>query len=75
MYTDSGTSDGPSYAWLDTSGGMSASLADDDSLNVELPFDFEFYGTSYSSVDISSNGAVFFDGVTTASAGACPRAP
>ena len=72
VYTDSGPSDGPSYAGLDTSGGLSASLADDDSLNVELPFDFEFYGTSYSSVDISSNGAVFFDGVTTASAGACP---
>ena len=69
VYTDSDSSGGPSYAWLDTSGGSSASLADDDSINVELPFEFEFYDTAYTSVDITSNVAVFFDCVSNAGAG------
>lgn len=36
--------------------------ADDDSWQYELPFDFPFYGTSYRTIYISSNGLITFTG-------------
>ena len=45
---------------IDPAGGSSLSLGDDDSQSVALPFSFEFYGTSYDSVYVGSNGYLTF---------------
>ena len=72
VYTDSAEAAGPSYAWLDTSGGTSLTLADDTTFDIALPFDFSFYGTDYSTVTVSDNGVLYFAGASTSSAGICP---
>ncbi|MEC7523330.1 MAG: hypothetical protein VYE22_25850 [Myxococcota bacterium] len=41
--------------------GTPVTLSDDDNQNVPIGFPFSFYGTSYSSVDIQSNGGITFD--------------
>ena len=52
------------YAWIDaTVGGTRLTLFDDDSAVVSLPFPFRFYDVSRSSVEISSNGYLMFDGL------------
>ena len=43
-----------------------ALTGDDASLNVALPFTFAYYGTPYSSVNVSTNGHVSFTGASTA---------
>jgi hypothetical protein len=40
--------------------GPSLNLDDDDSANVVLPFNFPFYGTNYTSVEVGSNGVLSF---------------
>ena len=46
-----------SYSWIDaTTGGTSYVIGDDASATVGLPFNFSFYGTSYNSVQVASNG-------------------
>ncbi|MSQ00633.1 MAG: hypothetical protein EXR71_01920 [Myxococcales bacterium] len=74
VYTDSAEADGPSYAWLDTSGGTSLTLGDDTTAVLALPFAFSFYGTAYSTVTVSDNGVLYFDGASTTSVGSCPGA-
>lgn len=46
------------FSWIDPVGGTAYSLADDASATVTLPFAFDFYGTSYSTAEIASNGFV-----------------
>ena len=59
---DSDEEAGPEYAWTEISiTGAAAGLGDDDYLELSLPFDFEFYGVSYGSIFIDSNGALHFD--------------
>ena len=41
-------------------GGSTISLGDDDAAEVVLPFTFDFYGTSYDSVYVGSNGYLTF---------------
>ncbi len=72
VYTDSDEADGPSHAWLDASGGEAHALGDDDTVTVDLPFTFDFYGTGWEEVTISSNGALFFQGASPLSTGICP---
>src|SRR5262245_19573203 len=59
----SGT-DATVYSFVDISGGSGgASIlagADDGTATLTLPFAFQFYGTSYTLVCVSSNGAVYF---------------
>ena len=50
---------------IDPSGGSNLSLGDDDSASVGIPFAFEFYGQSYSSVSAGSNGYLVFGGSDT----------
>ena len=53
-------SDGP-YAWVDaTAGGTKLTLGDDEAASVPIPFPFTFYGTSFSSVKVSSNALLVF---------------
>ncbi|GAB4319360.1 MAG: hypothetical protein Kow0069_22840 [Promethearchaeota archaeon] len=55
-------------SWVEINAtGTQLSLANDDRVNVTLPFTFEFYGTSYQQVQVGSNGYISFDG--TASSG------
>ncbi len=74
VFTDSLEPDGPPHAWLDASGGDSRVLGDDETVVVDLPFDFEFYGVAYDQATISSNGALFFTGATSSPTGLCPGA-
>ncbi len=75
VYTDSaGATNAPSHEWLDASGGDAWALGDDATASVPLPFAFTFYGASYSTVSVSSNGVVFFENASTDAAGACPGA-
>lgn len=49
------------YSWMDYNvGGTRRSLTDDAGVAVALPFSFPFYGVSYSTVTMSSNGYIRF---------------
>jgi thermitase len=51
------------YAWTDpTVGGTNLLLGDDTTSMVALPFPVSLYGTTTSSIGVSSNGLVRFDG-------------
>ena len=53
------------FAWIDATveGTNTGLVSDDDSVAVALPFPFNFYGQSFTSVQISANGyLVFGDG-------------
>ena len=47
------------YAWIDiTSTGTPMNLGDDDIATVNLPFNFTYYGHTYSQISICSNGFI-----------------
>jgi len=71
-YADSFEADGPPSAWLDLSAGQSHSLADDELLELELPWSFRWYGLDYDAATLSSNGALFLDGAVDSASGSCP---
>ncbi|MEE2971861.1 MAG: M43 family zinc metalloprotease [Planctomycetota bacterium] len=50
---------------VDPAGGIGLSLGDDDASSVAIPFSFDFYGQSYSSVSVGSNGYLVFGGSDT----------
>lgn len=57
-----------------SSTGTLVGLANDSAIVVPLGFSFDFYGTSYTSVAIQSNGALTFDAGTLTFSNAClPR--
>ncbi len=59
---------GVTYAWVDMSGGtdITSSMSDDDqSSAIGLGFDFVFYGSTYTSVHVLSNGALVFVPLTS----------
>ena len=55
-FIDSDEPSGPTFNWVDASGGTSYSLGDDDNVLVDLPFAFPFYGTPLTQIYIVSNG-------------------
>ena len=56
-----GNSADSDYSWIDaTSGGTIVAEGDDTYEYVSLPFSFNFYGSTYSGLYISSNGYVSF---------------
>ncbi len=60
-WIDSDEPGGPTYDWVDISEtGTSISLSDDDGEVVTLPFAFDFYGDTKTSIEISSNGYLTF---------------
>ncbi len=66
---DSLTPGGPTYNWLDATGGTlildaGAAVGDDREANVVLPFPFTFYATTSSDIRVGDNGAILF-GATT----------
>lgn len=59
---DSEEDGGPAYDFVDISAtGTPLNITDDGEVNVVLPFDFEWYGTSTRNVRVGSNGAVLVD--------------
>jgi thermitase len=49
------------YEWLDArAGGIALTLLDDDSVRLNLPFAFPFYGKTHTHVWVSSNGFITF---------------
>jgi hypothetical protein len=61
-WTDSDQPGGPAFIWYDITGiGTQTSLSGDDNfIQVNLPFTFDFYGNLKTSVKISSNGYLTF---------------
>ncbi len=50
-----------SYTWQEMRfGATSLSLSDDGSINVALPFTFEFYDANFTSVNVGANGYISF---------------
>ena len=72
VYTDSDETDGPPHEILSMAGATDPGLSDDGSVEVDLPFAFEWYGDLWDRVTISNNGVLFFDGVSTSATGTCP---
>jgi len=48
------------YTWIDASGGTELFLGDDDYAVVALPFNFQFYNDTFSTVYLGSNGYLSF---------------
>ncbi|MBI5170833.1 MAG: S8 family serine peptidase [Candidatus Eisenbacteria bacterium] len=77
-WVDSDQAGGPGYAWVDITGvGSSLTLTGDDALSAAVPlgFNFPFYGSTFSSVKVCTNGFLTFtDTVTPYSNSALPSA-
>jgi len=60
-WIDSDTTGGPTYSWIDISGtGTAFGSGDDARYLFKLPFDFNFYGTTYDTVRVCTNGWLSF---------------
>jgi subtilisin family serine protease len=59
---DSDTQGGPNFNWIDISNtGTYMPLTDDSyCYPINLPFNFDFYGTGYSQLAVASNGTIYF---------------
>jgi len=56
-WIDSDTTEGPTYSWIDISQtGTVLGNGDENRFSLTLPFNFNFYGTNYTSVWVSTNG-------------------
>lgn len=68
--TDAGYTATPTYSWTELdpdfggSGGTSHILRDDTHLVIDLPADFTYYGQSFDSISICSNGWISFGRTT-----------
>ena len=65
--TDEGYDQRPSFDWVELdpnyggSGAIHYQLDDDDHVDVELPFTFQYHGVDYDQITISSNGWTSFE--------------
>ena len=73
-YTWRDGADGPPYNYeFSYSAGIQVGFGDDDNRTITLPFGFEFYGQSYGSLRVHSNGGITFGGTEELSANhTCP---
>jgi len=64
--SDASYAQSPVYNWVELdpayggSGGTEYKLDDDDHVNVDLPFEFQYFGRTYNEITISSNGWTSF---------------
>jgi hypothetical protein len=49
-----------SYNWIDASGGTELILSDDGYATITLPFNFQFYNETFSTIYLSANGYLSF---------------
>lgn len=63
-WIDSDEPGGPVFNWVEINAiGTNLGISNDDQVvAVTLPFNFEFYGNTYTSVNVSSNGNIHFGG-------------
>ncbi len=58
----------PVFSWVEISGqGTALGLGDDDIRQVNLPFNFTYYGNSYSRISICSNGFIAMGSASSSS--------
>lgn len=73
-WEDSNHPEGPAFEWIDAAGGTEIALAGDDFVSgVPLGFAFRYYGWVYSSIGVSSNGWLSFNGAGSTFPDAVPR--
>jgi subtilisin family serine protease len=66
-WIDSDEPNGPVYGWVEISGvGTPQTFSDDQSRNFTFSFPFSWFGTNYTSVNVSSNGFLSFTSTATA---------
>ena len=70
-YTDSDESSGPTYVTLELDGTV-LGLGDEDTATVDLPFEFNFYGSDEQTVTVGDNGTLFFSGSQDPVNSICP---
>ncbi|MGB7053854.1 MAG: hypothetical protein WBE28_00875, partial [bacterium] len=63
-WIDSEAPGGPVFNWVDISGTGTATNAGDDDEIWPIPFTFTFYGMTFDTIGISSNGAIYFEDLT-----------
>jgi PKD repeat protein len=68
-WKDSAEPGGPTYSWIEISGtGVDLDLIDEElSTTQALGFQFNYYGTNYDEIKVSSNGWITFNTAETAS--------
>jgi hypothetical protein len=59
-WVDSDEPWGPAFNWVEISGTGTEVVLSDDDVYWGIPFQFTFYGTTYDSIAVQSNGAVSF---------------
>jgi hypothetical protein len=59
-WIDSDELGGPVFNWIEISGTGTELVLDDDDVYWGIPFEFTFYGTTYDTIAVQSNGAVSF---------------
>lgn len=52
--------EGVTYTWIDASGGTELFLSDDGYATISLPFDFQFYNATFSTIYLAANGYLSF---------------
>ena len=61
VWSDSGDPDGPGFSWIEIAGtGTPIGNGDDKSLSTPIGFEFPFYGATYTTAYVSTNGLVRF---------------
>jgi hypothetical protein len=48
------------FNWIEASDGISTTVADDGAVNVNLPFDFQFYDVKSRQLRVANDGAILF---------------
>ena len=71
-YVDSEEPSGPPFSVLDLSGGFQLSFGADSFTEVELPFEWLWYGEYHGSITVSKDGAVFFGELLEEPLKSCP---
>ena len=63
LYSNSYAADGPNFDWIEIAEtGTNMNLTDESYyFPITLGFDFDFYGTSYRQIAVSSNGTIYFE--------------
>jgi hypothetical protein len=76
-YVDSVSPDTATYNWIELCGEPGATdgpTGDDASLSASWGWNFPFYGSTYTSVNVSTNGLMTFTGTNTSWTNLCPFA-